>query len=434
MRRTIISPGRRSELSLLIFSTFVSVLGMALVCVAMQQMPLRALRVTAVSAGFILTAMLLQVGGKSRDRLLLPCASLLCGIGIIVLWRINPDLASRQILWMLLGLSAMVGIYLLVDDVRDLAPYKYTAGAVALGLLIITMVAGRESHGARLWLGVDGYFMFQPVELAKILMALFLAGYVAEKGDIIRASMRPGVFLSGFKHMGPLLLVVLFFLGVFVAQRDLGAAVLFLGLFVAVSYLATGRKTYALLSLILFAGGMVGAYYLFGHVRQRFDIWINPWADPTGNGYQILQGLFALGSGGLTGVGLGHGFPGTIPAAETDMVYAVIGEEMGLAGTLAVLLLYVLVVARSFDLGMRARNQFASLLATCLGVVFALQTLVITGGVLRLIPLTGITMPFISYGGTSIVVNFIALGLLLAVSRDAVSEETDPKLRDGRTD
>ncbi|MEN6400972.1 MAG: FtsW/RodA/SpoVE family cell cycle protein, partial [Armatimonadia bacterium] len=146
----------------------------------------------------------------------------------------------------------------------------------------------------------------------------------------------------------------------------------------------------------------------------------------TGNGYQILQGLFALGSGGLTGVGLGHGFPGTIPAAETDMVYAVIGEEMGLVGTLSVLLLYVLVVARSFDLGMRAKNQFASLLATCLGAVFALQALVIIGGVLRLIPLTGITMPFISYGGTSIVVNFIALGLLLVISRDAVAEEPEP--------
>lgn len=388
----------------------------------MHQSPLRAARAAAVGAGFIGAFFVLQIGGKSRDRLLLPFVSMLCGIGLVILWRIDPDLASRQVIWMLLGLGAMVLTYFALSDVRDLAPYKYTAGAVALVLLVTTMFLGRESHGARLWLGVPDLFMFQPAELAKVLMCIFLAGYVAEKGDIIRAQVqsRPRSLLAGLKYMGPMLIVVLFFLATFVLQRDLGAAALFFGLFVAVTYLATGRKTYALLSVILFAAGMVGAYYLFGHVRVRFDAWINPWADAQGGGYQILQGLYALAAGGISGVGLGHGFPTIIPAVGTDMIYAAIGEELGLLGTLAVLLLYALVAVRSFMLGMRAKHPFGALLATCLAVVFALQTLIIVGGVLRLIPLTGITMPFVSYGGTSVVVNFIALGILLVVSRDSV--------------
>lgn len=376
-----------------------------------------------MSGAFIAASFLLQINGRYRDKLLLPFVSLLCGLGIITLWRLDPSLASKQIIWMLLGVAAMLGTYFLIDDIRDLARYKYTAGAVALGLLIITMIFGTDSHGARLWLGIPGLFTFQPAELAKVLMCIFLAGYVAEKGDIIRAQTagRRGLLLSGLKYMGPLLLMVLFFLAVFVLQRDLGAAALFFGLFVAVTYLATGRKTYALLSVIFFISGMFGAYRMFPHVRGRFDAWINPWSDPAGSGYQILQGLYALGAGGLTGVGLGHGFPQLFPAttAPTDMIYAVIGEEMGLLGTLSLLLLYVLVVARSYMLGMRASNPFGALLATCLAIVFSLQTLIIAGGVLRIIPLTGITMPFVSYGGSSVVVNFIALGLLLVVSRDS---------------
>ncbi|MEI6503762.1 MAG: FtsW/RodA/SpoVE family cell cycle protein, partial [Armatimonadota bacterium] len=375
----------------------------------------------------LLAAFLLGGGRQTRDRLLLPFVSMLCAIGLVILWRIDlalgTALAAKQVLWMLVGLAAMVVTYRGIADIRDLARYKYTAGAVALFLLIVTIVSslGHESHGATLWLKIPYLLAFQPAELAKVLMCIFLAGYVAEKGDIIRAqaASRPGAFLPALKYMGPLLVVVVFFLAVFVLQRDLGAAVLFFGLFVAVTYLATGRKTYALLSVILFAVGMVAAVYLFSHVRTRFEAWINPWGDPTRGGYQILQGLFALGSGGVTGVGLGQGFPGQIPTPSTDMIYAVIGEEMGLLGTLAVILLYALIAVRSFTLGIRSTHPFGALLATCLAVVFGLQTLIIVGGVLRMIPMTGITMPFVSYGGTSVVVNFVALGLLLAVARDS---------------
>lgn len=420
---------RRQELLLLIVSAFISTLGLALVCVAMDQSPVRALRVMAVSGGFILASFLLHATDKKRDHLLLPFVSMLCGLGIIALWRIDPLLASKQILWMMLGLALMLGTYYLIDDVRDVGRHKYLAGIGALVLLVLTMLFGIEKNGARLWLGLQTHgaggelqnlFVFQPAEIAKILMCIFLAGYVAEKGEVIQAQVRgAGRFaLPALKYMGPLLLVVLFFLGVFVLQRDLGAAALFFGLLVAVTYIATGRKTYALLSVVVFVGGMIAALNLFPHVRTRFDAWLNPWADPARGGYQILQGLFALASGGLTGTGLGRGFPELIPEAGTDMIFAVISEEMGLLGALALLLLYVLVVMRSFSISLRARHQFGMLLAACLAIVFALQTLIIVGGVLRLIPLTGITMPFVSYGGTSIVANFVALGLLLAVGRE----------------
>ena len=411
-------------MTLLIFSALVCTLGLALVCVAMDQSPLRALRMFAVSGGFILASFLLQVGGKRRDTLLLPFVSLLCGLGIIALWRIDPLLASKQILWMMLGLSLMVVTYFLIDDVRDLGRHKYLAGMGALALLLLTMLFGIVKNGARLWLGVPGLFVFQPTEVAKVLMCIFLAGYVADRGEMIQAQMGKArrAALPALKYMGPLLLVVVFLLGFFVLQRDLGAAVLFLGLFVAVSYIATGRKTYALLSILFFQAGMVGAYLISpadSTIHIRFAGWLNPWADPSGrSGYQILQGLFALGSGGLTGTGLGRGFPELIPEAGTDMIFPVIGEELGMLGALALLLLYVMVVIRSFGISLRCRHQFGTLLAACLAIVFGLQTLIITGGVLRLVPLTGITMPFVSYGGTSVVVNFIALGLLLAVSRE----------------
>jgi cell division protein FtsW (lipid II flippase) len=403
-------------------SALVATLGLALACLAVGQSPVRALRATAVGAGFVAASLLLALRGRPRDTHLLPYASVLCGLGVILLWRLDPTLASKQVVWMVLGLAALVATYFLVDDVTSLARLKYTAGALAVVLLGITMLFGLEVNGARLWLGVKDLFVFQPGELAKVLMCLFLAGYVAEKGPLIRAQVasRPGMVFPGLKYVGPLMLMVVFCLAIFVVQRDLGAAALFFGLCVAVTYLATGRKTYALLSVILFVGGMVAATRFFPHVNVRVGAWLNPWSDPEGGGYQILQSLYSLAGGGVSGAGLGNGFPELLPAAGTDMIFAVAGEDLGLAGTFALLLLYVLVTARSFAIGWHARHPYGALLAACLATVFGLQTLVIVGGCLRLIPLTGITLPFVSYGGTSVIVNFIALGLLLAVSRDCL--------------
>lgn len=420
MRRETITPARRRELVLLIASALICLLGFVLECLALHQSPLRALRVATVGGAFIFASFALPARSRQRDGLLLPLASLLSGLSIVLLWGISPKLATQQMMWMVVGLAVMVLVYNLLDETRRLATIKYTAGAAAIALLVLTMVWGQESHGARLWLGIPGLLRFQPGELAKILLAIFLAGYVADKGPIIReqCKARHGVALPGLKYVGPLLLMVVFCLAIFVLQRDLGAAALFFGLFVAVTYLATGRGTYPALAVLFFAGGMYGAMWLFPHVQTRFDAWLNPWADPLKGSYQILQGLFALAGGGVMGMGLGQGAPGVVPEAATDMIFAVTGEQLGLAGCFAILMLYVLMTYRSFSIGWRASNPFNGLLATFLALVFGLQTLVIVGGILRVIPLTGITLPFISYGGTSVAVNFIALGLLLAISRD----------------
>ncbi len=395
-------------------------LGLLLVCLDQGQSPLRVLRVMTVAGSFIVAALLMQIESEGRDHLLLPAVSLIAGCGVIFLWRLNPESASRQIIWVLMGAALMIIVYYLVDDIRDLARYKYTAGVGAIALMVATMIWGQEKGGARLWLGIPDLVSFQPGELAKVIICIFLAGYVADKGQLIRSqSADSGLFAPlALRYMGPLLLVVVFSLAVFVLLRDLGAALLFFGLFGAVSYLATGRKRYAALMTVLFLAGTAAAYYYFPHVSRRMAAWLTPQADPHGVGHQILQVLFGLAAGGVSGVGFGKGLPDSLPAAETDAILAVIGEEIGLLGATGLILLFVAVSYRTFAIAWQAKDRFGALLAANLGIVFALQTLVIAGGLLRLIPLTGITLPFVSYGGSSVVVNFIALGLILTVSRD----------------
>jgi len=284
-----------------------------------------------------------------------------------------------------------------------------------------------EAGGARLWLGLPGLFTFQPAELVKILMCIFLAGYIADRAELLRqdTSRVAGLLVPRLRHVAPLLLIVVFSLAIFIFQRDLGAAVLFFGLFVTMVYLATGRRSFVLAALLLFAGGGVAAYYTFPHVHLRISMWLNPWGAPHGGGYQILQALFALAEGGVLGRGFASGGGSTIPAATTDLIFAVGAEQLGLAGAVALLLLMALMAFCAYSIAWRATDRFGALLAAGLATVFSLQTLVIVGGVTRLIPLTGITLPFVSYGGTSLVVNFIALALLLAVSRDSLPHASE---------
>jgi len=246
-------------------------LGLFLVCLDQGQSLLRVLRVMTVAGSFIVAALLMQIESEGRDHLLLPAVSLIAGCGVVFLWRLNPESASRQIIWMLMGSALMIIVYYLVNDVRDLARYKYTAGVGAIALMVATMIWGQEKGGARLWLGIPDVVSFQPGELAKVLICVFLAGYVADKGELIRSHSKDSGLLAplALRYMGPLLLVVVFSLAVFVLLRDLGAALLFFGLFVAVSYLATGRKRYAALMTVLFVAGAAAAYYYFPHVGRR---------------------------------------------------------------------------------------------------------------------------------------------------------------------
>jgi cell division protein FtsW (lipid II flippase) len=292
-------------------------------------------------------------------------------------------------------------------------------------LVLATFVLGIDLNesGMRLWLGAGGVY-FQPSELLKIILVVFLAAYLAEKRElIVLTGLRVGPFrLPPLPYLLPLLLVWLISLGLVVIQRDLGAALLFFGIFLAMLYVATARVTYVLAGLGAFALGGVLCYRLFEHVRDRVAIWLDPWADAQGRGYQVVQALIALGAGGVLGTGLGYGYPEYIPAVHTDFVIAAIGEEFGLLGTLAVVGLYLLLVYRGFRIALRAPDAYLQLLATGLSTVLALQALVILGGTTRLIPLTGITLPFISYGGSSLLANYLIVGLLLRVSAEGVAD------------
>ncbi len=423
------SISRRQEIVLLCLAAVVTGLGMVLVCIALGDSPLRATRGLILTGVLLVVALAMDLAGKVRDRTLLPIVAMLCGIGLILLWRLDPFRASKQVVWMVTGSALMLATYLVIGDVRDLRRWKYVAGVGAVLLLLATMVWGQERYGARLWLDLGVLPPFQPVEFAKILLAIFLAGYVAERGQIIAQVGRDrwGLPLVELRYMGPIALLVAFCLAIFITQRDLGAAVLFFGLAVAVMYLGTGRRTYVLLGLLAFVGGTLLATVMFTHVQRRIVGWTDPWSDPGNAGYQTLQAMFALGEGGLLGTGLGLGMPYKMPAVETDLIIGAVGEELGLAGTCGVLLLFAMAAYNGFSIAWRSRDRFGMLLAAGLTTVFALQTLVIVGGVIRAFPLTGITLPFVSYGGTSVIVNFVAIGLLLAVSRDCTGPPANPR-------
>jgi cell division protein FtsW (lipid II flippase) len=397
-------------------------------------------RLAVVACALLVGTLVLDQIAPNRDHVLIPCASGLAAIGLVVLWRLEltggQAAGTKQTWWFLVGTVVMIATYGLVRDIRRLARYKYSCGIAAIALIIVTMLWGHEVNGARLWLGLPGLFTFQPTEFAKVLICVFLAGYIAAKGDMLVATgpRAMGVSVPEMRYVAPLLLLVLFSLAVFVGQRDLGAAVLIFGVFLAMIYLATGRKTYVVLGALLFAAGGVAADHLFEHVHRRVAAWLDPWADPAGSGWQILQSLFCFGEGGLVGTGLGRGLPDpqALPAAHTDLILSVIAEELGLAGVIVVILLAGFIAYRGFAIAWHSRDRFGSLLAAALSVTFALQTLVIVGGVSKLIPLTGITFPFVSYGGSSVVANFVSLGLLLAISRDCV-EPVDRLMEPGRS-
>lgn len=361
------------------------------------------------------------------DPVLLPAAFLLNGLGLVLIRRLDAahgtELAVAQTTWTVVGIGAFALTLIVVESHRRLSRYRYTFGLVTLLLLLLPMAPGigYEVSGARLWVDL-GVVSLQPGEFAKVAMVVFLAGYLEEKRALLTvATTRVGPFLlPPARHLAPVLVAALGGIAILVAQRDLGSSLLFFGVFVAILYVATGRAAYPAIGSATFAVGGALAYALFSHVRLRFDIWLNPWTESriTDESYQLVQSLFALGTGGLTGTGLGLGHP-QIPAAATDAIFAVLGEELGLLGATAALVTFLLIVVKGYKTALIATDDVGTLLATGLATIIALQVFVIVGGITRLVPLTGITLPFVSYGGSSLVANYILLALLLRVSDSA---------------
>ena len=371
----------------------------------------------------------LVLAGRRTDQILLPTVGLLGGIGLLLMERLPQDLAGgfgglshTQLVLLVLCVGVLTALAVAVRNDGWLRRYKYTWAAAGVALLLLVFVFGREVNGARLTLAI-GPISGQPTELLKVILVIFLAGYLSENRPLlVEESTRIGPLrLPPLPYLAPMVGMWAIALGIVIVQRDLGAALLFFLVFLLLLYVSTGRFSFVALGLGAFALGGAVLYGLFGHVRERVDIWLDPWADPLGAGYQVIQALHAFARGGLIGTGLGNGLPTIggqppIPALHTDFPFAALGEELGLVGILGILGLYLVLIARGFRIALAAQDEFRAILAAGLSLVISVQAFIIAGGNLKLIPLTGITLPFISYGGSSLLANAVIVGLLIALS------------------
>ena len=356
------------------------------------------------------------------DPVLLPVVTALNGLGLAMIYRwdlaATTGYSAKQLMWTTLGVGLFAAVLLLLRDHRRLQAYTYTIGFAAIVLLMLPLVPGigKEINGAQIWIGIGG-FSFQPGEVAKVALVIAFAGYLVLHRDALALAGRrfAGIDFPRGRDLGPILAMWLISLGVLVFQRDLGSSLLFFGLFLVMLYVATERPGWLVVGSALFAAGALAAYFLFDHVRLRVEGWLDPFADTESFG-QIVEGLYGMAWGGLIGRGLGQGEPWRIPFGYSDFIVAALGEELGLTGIMAMLLLFGVIVERALRTALVCRDGFGKLMATGFGVVFALQVFVVVGGVTKLIPLTGLTTPFMSYGGSSMVANWVVIGLLLRIS------------------
>jgi cell division protein FtsW (lipid II flippase) len=371
---------------------------------------------------FIVAHLVLRLALPHADPYLLPLSGLLTAVGLTMIYRIDPDKALRQGLWVVIGLAAFAALVLFLKDHRKLDNVKYILGLSAIALLVLPALPGlgRTINGASLWVDV-GPLVFQPGEFAKILLVIFLAGYLRDNREMLSIGAGRYGFPSP-KYFGPLLIVWGAAMLVLFQTNDLGSGLLYFSIFLAMIWVATARWPYVAVGAVLFTAGAYALYHVVPHVQDRVSIWLDPWQAPFAEGYQLVQSIYAIAGGGLFGQGLGRGVLITpegnpyIPFLETDFIFAGIAQELGLAGAAGVVLLYVVFLYRGFRIAMMAADGFSKLLAVGLTAALAIQAFIIIGGVTRLIPLTGITLPFVSYGGSSIVANFGLVALLLIVS------------------
>ena len=372
------------------------------------------------------------------DPYLFPLFAVLACFGLVMIYRIDEKLAREQAQWFVIGLGLFAATIILLRDYRVLERYRYTVAAVGIGMLLLPRLPGIGSQVNGAYLGVRlGPLTFQPAEFAKIAIIVFLASYLRDTRQLLVIGARrvAGVTIPPLKHFGPLLIVWGAAMAMLFVIQDLGSSLMFFGGFLAVLYVATNRFSFVAVGLGLFAAGSWVLYHARPTITHRVDAWLHPFGplyDAPGGSYQIAQSVFAQADGGLFGRGFGQavlkvGDSPLLPAAQTDLIYSVIVNELGLIGACAVLCTYLLAVERGFKIATLARDSFSKLLATGLTAVFALQVFVIVGGVTRVIPLTGVTLPFISYGGSSILANFVLLALLLLISDRARREAIEPR-------
>lgn len=424
---------RNLELGLLIFACAINAVAIALV----ELGALGHLDFTLIYLGAGLSALVVAMHvvmrylAQDADPFILPISTLLNGVGIAEIYRIDiargdsgwESAAVRQIVWTAIAVVCAIAVIILIRNHRVLQRYTYVFGFGALVLLILPMLPliGRQVNGARVWIGI-GPFSFQPGEIAKIALAVFFAGYLVQARDSLSMVGKKvlGVRFPRLRDLGPILVLWAVSMAVIVFQHDLGTGLLYFGLFLVMIYVATARVGWVVIGLVLFVGGAFIASRILDYVQGRFQNWLEPFNDhvynATGGSYQLVQGIFGLAHGGLLGTGLGQGRPNITPLAESDYIIASLGEELGLIGIFAILCLYLLFVSRGFRVGFASQDDFGKLLAVGLAFTMALQVFIVIGGITRVIPLTGLTTPFLAAGGSSLVANWIIAALLLRLS------------------
>src|ERR671914_383852 len=432
--------GRGIELILLAFAAVIVTGALVLVEANQEQELTQALLWVGLAylALFTIAHLSVRRFAPYADPLILPCVALLNGLGLVMIHRLDlarvqpaiaageeapADLISRQVAWTAIGLALFVAVLWVVRDHRTIARYAYTAGFLGLVLLALPGLLPSsisEVNGAKLWIRV-GSVGIQPGEFAKILLIVFFAAFLVQKRELFSTAGRRflGMELPRARDLAPLIVAWGLSVGVLVLERDLGTSLLFFGIVLVLLYVATERVSWLLIGLSFFLGGCLVAYQLFGHVRVRVEVWLDPFSDYENTGFQIAQALFGLGTGGVGGTGLGAGRPDLVPYAESDFMLSSLGEELGLIGLAAILLVYLVLITRGLRSALAVRDSFGKLLATGLAFTLALQIFIVIGGASKLIPLTGLTLPFLSYGGSSLVANYALVAMLLRISNAA---------------
>jgi cell division protein FtsW (lipid II flippase) len=426
-------PNRRNaELLLLCFATVITAAAFAIVQ-ANQDRGI-SWQLVDYAAGFLAVFVVAHLAVRRyaayADPLLLPIVALLNGLGLVMIHRLDLDerlaegsgraVANPQILWTLVGVGAFAFVVIWLKDHRQLARYGYVCGLTGLFILAIPALLPRslsEQNGAKIWIRLPG-FSIQPAEFSKILLLIFFSAVLVAKRGLFTSAGKHvlGMDLPRPRDLAPLLAAWVASIAVMVFEKDLGTSLLLYASFLVVVYLATQRFSWVVIGLALFALGSVAAYFMFNHVRVRVQTWLDPFADPDGAGYQIVQSLFSFATGGVFGTGLGNGQPDTVPAAATDFITAAFGEELGLVGLAGLLMLYTIVIVRGMRTAIAVRDSFGKLLAAGLASTLAIQLFIVVGGVTNLIPLTGLTTPWMSYGGASLLANYVVLASVVRIS------------------
>ena len=426
---------RNAELLLLCFAALITVAAFMIVEANQQH----GLRWSLISYGLIFVVVFgsahlaIRRFAPYTDPLLLPIVALLNGLGLVMIHRldlVNSELsdgrhpsATQQMLWTVVGVAAFALVVTFLKDHRQLARYGYVCGVTGLVFLVIPALLPAslsEQNGAKIWIRFQG-FSIQPAEFSKILLLIFFSAVLITKRSLFTSAGKHfmGMTLPRPRDLAPLLAAWVISVGVMAFEKDLGTSLLLYASFLVVVYLATQRFSWVLIGFVLFAAGSLAAYFIFGHVRTRVQMWWDPFADPDGAGYQIVQSMFSFATGGIFGTGLGNGQPDTVPAASTDFIIAAFGEELGLVGFASILLLYTIVIVRGLRTAIAMRESFGKLLAAGLASTLAIQLFIVVGGVTQLIPLTGLTTPWMSYGGSSLLANYVLLAILARISHSA---------------